>query len=64
MPELTNWRQARRCGSNGCIEVGSAESHVGIRDSQQPHHVIVIAKADFAAFVQGVKDGDFDDLVL
>jgi hypothetical protein len=63
MPELTNLRRARSCGLNGCIEVGSTEAGIGIRDSERPHHVLVFAKSDFAAFVQGVKDGEFDDLV-
>jgi hypothetical protein len=63
MPESTHWRRASRCAAQGCIEVARLGERVGVRDSARPEVVVLVDKADFLAFVQGVKGGDFDDLV-
>jgi hypothetical protein len=63
MPERKTWRRAGRCSANGCLEVAHDGDGIAIRDSHRPDHVLVVPAAEFLAFLQGVRDGEFDDLV-
>lgn len=58
------WRTSRFCAASNCVQVaGLAGGDVGFRDSKQSDSpVLPFTRAEFAAFVQGVKAGDFDDL--
>jgi len=54
------WRRARRCAGNNCIEVAKDGNRYLIRDSRAPDAApLQIDGADWAAFVGGVRDGDF-----
>jgi hypothetical protein len=56
------WRKSSRSGSTGnCVEVAITDDGVAVRDtknrSKQPH---IYSRAEWAAFIDGVKDGEFD----
>ncbi|WP_214327231.1 DUF397 domain-containing protein [Nonomuraea sediminis] len=57
------WRKSRFCnGSSACVEVASlADGNVALRDSkQQDGPVLVFTPEEWAAFVAGARDGEFD----
>jgi hypothetical protein len=61
---FTGWFKSSYSGANNgdCVEVAFAPGRVGVRDSKQrgtgPVHVF--AAAEWAAFVAGVRTGQFD----
>ena len=58
------WRKSSRCNSVGCIEVRRNESQILIRDSKEPDLApLRYNTEEWAAFVAGVKAGEFDDLL-
>ncbi len=56
------WRTSSRSGSSGnCVEVAITDDGVAVRDTKdrgKPPHLYT--HAEWAAFVGGVKDGEFD----
>lgn len=59
------WRKSRRSNPSGnCVEL--AELPVGgvaVRNSRHPSGPVLIhTRAEMAAFVQSVKDGEFDEI--
>lgn len=59
------WRKSIRSNNMGnCVEVATnlaAESGVLVRDSKNPDGgLLTVTPAGFAAFLHGVKSGDFD----
>ncbi|GAA5041702.1 hypothetical protein HNP84_002304 [Thermocatellispora tengchongensis] len=77
-PATLTWRKSRRSdGGNGCVEVAVADSApadaphkanrgplVLIRDSENPTGpVLAFTESELRAFFDGVKDGEFDDLI-
>jgi len=65
--EQLTWRKSRRSNASGnCVEVARLPEGAGvaIRNSRNPEGPALVFTADeIAAFVAGVRDGDFDDLV-
>jgi hypothetical protein len=63
-PKFTGWRKSRRSGAgNGnCVEIAfAADGNVGLRDSKnQAGPVLEFDPSAWAAFLGGVRDGDFD----
>ena len=60
------WRKAQASLSNGsCVEVApTAERMIAVRDSKNPSGpVLHYTRAEWAAFVDGAKKGEFDDLM-
>jgi Domain of unknown function (DUF397) len=63
--ENVTWHRSRFCLSSGCLEVASVGEHVAIRDSAQPDvPALFVSRKDFVAFLEGVKHGEFDDLLV
>ncbi len=64
--ELVRWRTSSRSdgGGGNCVEVGplaDGTGRVALRHSRQPTGpVIVYDAAEWAAFVAGVRSGEFD----
>lgn len=56
------FRTSTRSGGNGaCVEVGSCDCGVRVRDSKdQTGPVLTFTHAEWDAFVGGVRDGEFD----
>ena len=60
------WRKSGRSSAQGnCVELAKlAGSEVAIRNSRHPHGpALVFTEAELDAFLAGVKDGEFDDLL-
>jgi hypothetical protein len=65
LPEVC-WRKSRRSNSQGaCVELGSlADGRVAVRNSRHPDGpALLYTKAEIQALIEGVKKGDFDQLL-
>lgn len=62
LTSATNWRKSTRSKQNGCVEVGSIGSYVGVRDSKigAESPVLPFTAAEWAAFTASVGSGKFD----
>ena len=58
------WRKAQRSVNNGaCLELAPMAGMIAVRDSKDPDGpVLMYSKAELAAFLDGAKKGEFDDL--
>lgn len=57
------WRQGKQCESGACVEAANIQGTVVLRSSTDPDGVrLILSVAEWAAFVESVKDGLFDDL--
>lgn len=55
------WRTSTRSGGNECVEVAFLGDVVAVRDSKHREGaVLCFTHAEWAAFVGGAKDGEFD----
>lgn len=58
------WRIATRSAGGNCVEVAKANDLIALRNSRNPEgEVILYTAPEFAAFLDGAKKGEFDDLV-
>jgi hypothetical protein len=60
------WRKSGRSSAQGnCVETAKVPGdQVAVRNSRHPEGpALVFTKAEMRAFVEGAKDGDFDDLL-
>jgi hypothetical protein len=65
LPALV-WQKSRRSNPSGnCVEMAALpDGGIAVRNSRHPDGPALVYTADeIAAFVQGAKDGDFDNLV-
>jgi hypothetical protein len=59
------WRKSRASNPSGnCVEVAAlADGAVAVRNSRDPEGpALVYTRGELAAFVAGVRNGEFDDL--
>jgi predicted secreted Zn-dependent protease len=60
----SNWHKATHSGgaNGGCVEVGGVPGLVGVRDTTlgAGSPVLACTEAEWAAFLAGVKDHEFD----
>jgi hypothetical protein len=60
------WRKSRQSNPSGnCVELAELpHGRVAIRNSRHPAGpVLVYTRAEFAAFLRGAKDGEFDAMI-
>jgi Domain of unknown function (DUF397) len=60
------WRKSGRSSAEGnCVETAKLPGgEVAVRNSRHPvGPALIFSKAEVRAFLEGVKDGDFDDLL-
>lgn len=65
LQETPRWRKASASNPTGnCVEVAElADGGVAVRNSRHPAGpVLVYTRAEIAAFITGVRAGEFDDL--
>ncbi|MBN3930382.1 DUF397 domain-containing protein [Streptomyces verrucosisporus] len=62
MESLVHWQKSSFSGSEGpnCVEVARRGDDVLIRESDEPGLVLAASRADLAAFITGIKAGEFD----
>ena len=63
--EHASWRKSRHSNPSGnCVEIAALPGGtIAIRNSRHPAGpALVYPRADFAAFLAGARDGDFDHL--
>jgi hypothetical protein len=60
-----SWIKAQASSFNGqCVEIASTADKVAMRDSKDPNGpVLVYTHAEFRAFLDGARNGEFDSLV-
>jgi hypothetical protein len=60
----TNWRKSSYSSAGSdCVELADHGHEVLLRDSKDPNQGhFTFTRAEIAAFVAGVKAGEFDDL--
>jgi len=56
------WRKSQRSGGQGdCVEFAVVDGLIGVRDSQNSDGpVLVFDRGSWRAFIDGVKQGEFD----
>ena len=55
---------ARSYGTGACVELSAGDAGVTLRNSRQPGLQIDYTHHEFEVFVQAVKNGEFDHLLL
>lgn len=62
----TPWTKASRSGNSGdCVEVRSHAGVIEVRDTKQNGQgpILGFTRTEFAAWLDGAKNGEFDHLV-
>ncbi len=56
------WRKSSLSTTNGCVEVAFVGDRIAVRDSKQQGRgpVLEFTAAEWAAFLGGVRGGEFD----
>ena len=64
-PQDLTWRKSSFTGGNGgtCVEIAATDNGVLVRNSNQPDAgTIAFTRSELAAWINGCKAGEFDDL--
>lgn len=66
MSASIQWQKSSFSGGDGpnCVEVAHHEGQILMRESDTPDSVIVTDHAKLAAFIAGVKAGEFDHFLV
>lgn len=64
MTDNLTWHRPSRCDELSCIEATHHNGHIYVRDSKNPHTPpLDFTPAEWADFLTGIRNGDFDDLI-
>jgi len=56
-----DWRRSTACADHACAEVAVDVEFVYVRDGKMPDGAVLrFTRAEWEAFVRGMKSGDFD----
>ena len=64
---MSEWKKPGKCESAHCVEIKKSDAFIDMmfmRSSLRPEDTILVTSDEFAAFVQAVKDGEYDDYAL
>ena len=64
-PQDLTWRKSSFSGTNGgaCVEVAQTDEGILVRNSKRPNEgTIAFTRSELAAWIDGCKAGEFDDL--
>lgn len=63
-PDQLNWRApSGSSGNSGCLHVAKTpDGRIAMRDTVDPHTVIVCRPEDLRFFVAAARKGEYDDL--
>jgi hypothetical protein len=57
---MNRWKKSSFCDNSGCVEMTTDQKGgVWLRSSLSPHPMLT-SRADWEAFIAGVKAGEFD----
>ena len=60
-PQRLQWTKARRSyGIGECVELASDGESILLRDSKAPETLLRFTRAEIAAFLDGARNGEFD----
>jgi Domain of unknown function (DUF397) len=63
--EGCRWRKSSYSAGGNCLEMALLpDGAFGVRNSDDPAHTVAFTRDEIMAFLQGVKAGEFDDLVM
>jgi hypothetical protein len=54
------WQRSSFCGTNACVEVANVDGMVLVRNSGERRPATVFSRAEWAAFLAGVRAGEFE----
>ncbi|HBW18308.1 MAG: DUF397 domain-containing protein [Streptosporangiaceae bacterium] len=58
-----SWRVARHCDAGNCVRVAPSGNMIVVGDSKNPEGpTLAYDRAEWKTFVEGIRQGDFDDL--
>ena len=58
--DSVSWQRSSFCGTTTCVEVARVGGEILVRDSKNPQmRPLSFDEAEWAAFTQGVKAGEF-----
>jgi predicted secreted Zn-dependent protease len=58
------WRTALSCDGGACVQVATDQHSILIGNSRQPSGLVLeYTRDEWHQFVEGIKKGDFDDLL-
>ena len=58
--EALVWVKSARCESSHCVETAKLDGAMAMRNSTAPTTTLTFPAPDWAAFVAGVRAGEFD----
>jgi uncharacterized protein DUF397 len=59
-PAMT-WRRSSFCQNGECAEVAEHDGEVMLRSSRSPKDVVRLTSAEWQAFANGIRAGEFPD---
>jgi hypothetical protein len=65
-PSAIHWRTSSFSGNNGtCVEVAALpDGHIAVRNSTYPNGAVALfTRAEMNHWINGIKAGEFDDLI-
>ncbi len=63
IPTAAVWRKSSFSAGGECVEIAAIDEEIAIRNSNNPHAgSLRFSRVDMAAWIAGVKAGEYDDL--